>query len=66
MRTNVHWAMKSQQLFTEASTIVRRNNIDWESIWTWTGSVARFVCIADKNMNILTDNRIDTYLNYEK
>ena len=57
MRTNVHWAMKSQQPFTVTWTIEMRNNIDCESIWTWTGSASR--------RSYITDNKKKKFLQIE-
>ena len=66
MRTNVHWAMKSQQPNTAVRTIETRNSIDCESNWSWIGSVISYsirICITDKKNDILTDRTV-TYLNY--
>ena len=50
MCTNVHWAIKSQQPFNVSWTIERRNDVDCESIWSWTGSVLTRNCITDKKI----------------
>ena len=66
MRTNVHWAMKSQQPCAVSWAITTRNNNGCESITRGglgTGSVMRRSCITDKKIDILTE-RIGTYSNY--
>ena len=62
MRTNVNWAMKSQQPINVAWTIETWNNIDSKSVWSWTDGVLRRSCITDKKKDILTD-KIVTYWN---
>ena len=48
MRTKMHWARKSQQPLAVDWIIARRNNMNCESIWSWSGCVLIRVCITDK------------------